>query len=327
MPQPTDTSILVRGALQEVSIGYKNESYIADQVFPIINGLGRLSKVAKYNKGAWYRNEAAYRAPGTEARRGGYTVTTENLDPKQIAFAKEVTKEIAADAATAGNLPLRPAQEAIMYTADKVDLFKEKTIADLIFAQTWADGNLGGEDAGGLWAATDTTNTLVTDVVAGKQAIRTATGKIANTLVMDYDTMIAQTLNVVLSDKIKYTQTSVMTPALLASLLELDQVIIGSAVYSTADENADNDDFTAANIWEKNAGKGSAFLCYRPASAGLFQASPGYQYRLMVEGMNRRTYSWYDNAIHSTIYETQEDVDLAVVDTACGYLWKDTHTT
>jgi len=327
MPQPTNSSILVRGALQNVSIGYKNDTYIADMVFPIIDGLGRTSKVAKYNKGAWYRNEADYRAPGSAARRGGYTVTTENLDPKQIAFAKEVSDENAADAAVLGNLPLRPQTEAIEYCADKIDLFKEKLIADTIFADTWADGNVGGEDAAGLWAATDTTNTLVTDIVTGKQAIRSATGKIANTLVIDYDTMIAQTLNTVLSDKIKYTQTSVMTPALLAALLELDQVIVGSAVYSSADEAADGSDFTAVNIWEKNAGKGSAFLYYRPVSAGLFQASPGYQYRCTSQGQPRRTSTWREEAIHSNVYEVQEDVDIAVVDASCGYLWKDTRAT
>lgn len=326
MAQPTDTSILVRGALQDVSIGYKNDNYIADLVFPVVNGLGRQSKVAKYNKGGWYRNEAAYRAPGTVARRGGYSVTTENIDPKQIAFAKEVSKELAADAA-AGNLPLKPAQEAMAFTADKIDMFKEKTVADKIYGENWGGSGTGGEDAAGLWAVTDTTNTLVADIVTGKQAIRLRTGKIANTLIIDYDTMIAQNLNVVLADKIKYTQTSVMTPALLASLLDLDSVIVASAIYSSADEAADGSDFTPVNIWEKNAGKGSAFLYYRPATAGLFQASPGYQYRLMVEGLNRRTYTWYENDIHSTIYETQEDVDIAVVDTGCGYLWKDTNAT
>lgn len=327
MPQPTVSSVLVRGALQRVSVGYKNDNYIADRVFPIIDGLGRLAKVAKYNKGDWFRNEAAYRAPGTAARRGGYTVTTENLDPKQIAMAKEVSDELKADAAVEGNLPLRPVQEAIEYCADKVDMFKEKLTADTIFAENWGGSGAGGEDAAGLWAATDTTNTLVSDIVTGKQAIRDATGKIANRLVIDYNTMLAQTLNVVLADKIKYTQTSVMTPQLLASLLQLDEVIIGNAIYSDAVEAADGSDFNAVNIWEQNAGKGGAFLYYSPQSAGLFQASPGYQYRVTSQGLSRRTYSWREESIHSDLYETQEDVDIAVVDLACGYLWKDTYAT
>lgn len=327
MPQPTDSSILVRGALQDVSIGYKNQSYIADQVFPIIDGLGRQAKVAKYNKGAWFRNEAEYRAPGTAARRGGYTVTSENLDPKQIAFAKEVADELRADAGTAGNLPLRPETEAIELCADKIDMFKEKLVADTVFAQTWVDGNSGGEDAEGGWGDTTTSNTMITDIVTAKQAIRGATGREPNVLLIDYDTLQAQTNNPNLSDKVKYSQLDVMTTDLLARLLGLEQVIVGRALYNTAKEAADGSDFTAADIWEKNAGKGSAFLFYRPASAGLFQAAPGYQYRLTVQGLSRRTYSWREEAIHSDVYEVQEDVDIAVVDTNCGYLWKDTHTT
>lgn len=329
MPQPTVNSILVRGALADVSLRYKNDMYVADQVFPIIDGLGRQAKVAKFLKGAWFRNDAGYRAPGTMARRGGYVLTTENLDPKQIAFAKEIPDELREQAAAPGNLPLQPMQEAIEFCADKIDLFKEKVTADAIFSQTWVDGNSGGEDAEGGWGDTTTSNSMITDVITAKQAIRKETGVEPNTLLIDYDTAVAQANNPNVTERIKYTQfAGTATDSvfqLIGAMLGVN-VIVGRAIYSTADEKADGTDFDAANIWEKNAGKGSALLFYRPAAPGLYQPTAGYQYRVMRDGMARKTIQWRNEDIHSDIVEVNEEVDIAIVDTSMGYLWKDTHT-
>ena len=79
--------------LQNVSVQYRNPIYVADQVFPLIDNCPPEAKIARYLKGAWFRDEAQPRGPGSEAARGGYPVDFIDVIPKEHAFAKEVTDE------------------------------------------------------------------------------------------------------------------------------------------------------------------------------------------------------------------------------------------
>lgn len=325
---PTSQQVVIRGALQNVSIAYRNPSYIGDMVYPIINGLNRKTQVLKYAKAPWFRVGADWRAEGTTAKRGDYSITTANLDPKQIAIGKAVTDELLFASQEPMALPVQPIQEALIYCADQIDLFKEKLIATNILAQTWADGNSGGADTQGTWGLATTNNTLLTDIFAAKKAIQSKTGLVPNTLVLDYATFLAQQTNPNVSDKIKYTQTAVMTEGLLAALLQLDTVLVGKAIYTTSNETQpESDTPTMVNVWEKNAGKGMGFLCYRPPSAGLRTPSPGYQYRLEENGAWRRSVTYREEWNHQSVYEVMEWVDIAAQSLDTGYLFVDTYAT
>jgi len=322
---PTSTAVVIRGALQQASIAYKNSNYIGDQVFPIIDGMNRQAKILKYNKAPWFRNGAAYRSEGAVSQRADFTITTSNFDPKEVSMGAVVTDELVAATGEPGSLPVKPITDALELCADKIDLFKEKTIADKIFAQTWADGVSGGHDAAGGWAATSS-NPFITDILGAKQTIQQKIGLVPNTLVLDYATFLALQNADVMIDRIKYTSSGVVTTGLIASLLQLDNVLIGTAIYTTDVETGSETGAmtTVLNIWEKNATKGSAFLFYRPRSAGLKTPSAGYQYRMQLEGGARRSISYREEAQHQTVYEVAEFNEISVMDLNLGYLWKDT---
>ena len=74
MGQPNVKEQIVAGPLANVSVAYRNTEYIADQVFPILDGSDPRAKITKFKKGAWFRDEAGIRAAGTEAKRGGYAI-------------------------------------------------------------------------------------------------------------------------------------------------------------------------------------------------------------------------------------------------------------
>jgi hypothetical protein len=143
---------------------------------------------------------------------------------------------------------------------------------------------------------------------------------------MDYNTFIALQNADVLIDRIKYTSSGVVTAGLIASLLQLDEVILGTSIYTSDVETGSETGnmTTVLNIWEKNATKGSAFLFYKPRSAGLKTPSAGYQYRMALEGGARRSISYREEAQHQTVYEVAEFNDIQVMDLNLGYLWKDT---
>lgn len=315
-------SQLVAGPLQNISIAYRNKAYIADQVFPIIDNVPPEAKIARYLKGAWFRDEAGIRGPGARAKRGGYPVDYIDVSTKEYAFAKEVTDEDREIARLGNAPPMNPDQDAIEFATDKIDLKKERRTAEIVLTSTWS--GLSGEDAEGKWAA-GSGNTFLADVRARVETIRSSTGMKPNRLAMDFGTYNSLKEESTVLDKIKYTERGVLTKELLAAILELDEILIGEAIYSTAKEKKDGTDFTASNIWEKNAGKGSAFLFYRPAAPGLKTLSAGYQARkAYLAGGARRTTTWRENAEHQDVYEVAEETHILQTGADLGFLWVDT---
>ncbi len=322
MAQPNTKELIVAGPLANVSIAYQNQSYIADRVFPILDRISPKAKIARYLKGAWFRDEAGIRGPGARAARGGYPIDYLSIATKEYAFAKEVTDEDRRFASVQGAPPLKPDQDAIEFATDKIDLRKEKRVADLIIGGTWS--GVAGEDAAGLWAA-GAGNTFLTDVRARVETIRSNTGLKPNKLIIDFGTYNSLKEESTVLDKIKYTERGVLTKELLAAILDLEEVLIGEAIYSTAKETKAGTDFTAANIWEKTATKGSAFLFYRPPAAGLKVPSAGYQARIAYEdGSPRRSTTWREAAEHQDVYEVAEETDILITGADLGFLWYDT---
>ena len=327
MPQPNVKEQIVSGPLAGVSIAYRNRDYIADKVFPVLDGADPKAKITKYQKGAWFRDEAGIRAAGTRAKRGGYPITTVSIATDEYAYAKEVTDEDRRFVAAQGAPVLQPEQDAIEFCTDKIDLKKEVRVADLIKDTTWIDANADGEDAEGGWAAGDG-NTFLADIATGKKTIQLNTGVDPNVLIIDFQTYLSLKEESTILDKIKYTQRGVFTAELLAALLELDEVLVGKAIYSSAEETQAGDDFTGARIWEVNANKGMGFLFYRVPRVGLKALTAGMQVRIAYEGVGpRRISTWREQAEHQDVYEVAEETDILAVAADCAYKWCDTYAT
>lgn len=328
MGLPNVKETIIAGPLANVSIAYRNMEYIADRVFPILDGADPKAKITKYQRGAWFRDEAAIRAPGTEARRGGYPITSVSIATKEYAFAKEVTDEDRRFVRAQGAPVLQPEIDAIEYATDKIDMKKERRVAELVTGTTWVDGNSGGEDAEGLWAVSGATNTLLADIEKAQKAIKSAIGRRGNVLLLDDRTYGGMKEVDALLDKIKYTQRGVLTKEMLAAMLDLDEVIIGSAIYSDAEETADGTDFNAVDIWTVNATKGMGFLFWRPPRVGIKMQCAGLQVRIAYEnGGPRRISTWREAARHQDVYEVAEETDITLIDANAGYLFKDTYAT
>jgi len=325
MPQPKST--LVSGPLQNASIAYRNPSYAADRVFPIIEKVAASAKLARYLKGAWFRDEADVRGPGARAKRGGYPTDYIDVSHREYAFAHEVTDEDREEAKSQSAAPLQPDTDAVEFCADKIDLKKEVVVSALVAATNWSAVGAGGEDADGKWVAS-TGNTFFADIRTGQKTIRANTGMEPNVLLLDYATYNGLKEVSEVLDKIKYTERGVLTAHILAALLDLEEVIVAGTVKSSAKESKAGTDFTAANIWEVNAGKGMGFLFYRPKRMGLKTPSAGVQCRgSFLNGAARRVTTWREEDAHMDVYEVAEKIGVYVTGTDLGYMWKDTYAT
>jgi hypothetical protein len=324
---PNVRGLMVTGPLADISIRYKNGIYISDQVFPIIDKVAPKAKIAKYQKGAWFRDEAAIRAPGAEAPRGDYGIDFIDLNTKEYAFAMPVTDEDRRNARVQGAPPLNPDQDSIEMATDKIDLKKERRVAETVLTGTWS--GVAGEDAEGLWAASTSktspsTNTMISDIETRIETIRSTTGFRPNRLIITANLLPEIKQNAEVLDRIKYTERGIVSAPLIAAVFDLEQVLIGDSIYSIAKETKAGTDFTARNVWEKNNGKGSAFLYYAPKSPGLKIPSAGYQARIAYEnGQSRRTTTWREDARHQDVYEVAEETCVVQACSDLGFLWYD----
>lgn len=128
-----------------------------------------------------------------------------------------------------------------------IDMAKEKRVATKVFNAT----NFTAHEITHEWD--DATNAVpITDVNTGRNAIRAASGMLPNTLIISFSTF--QNLKVCsqIVDRLKYTFPGIdinrMTSQQLAAIFDLEQVLVGGAVYSSSDKGQAA---TIADLWNK----------------------------------------------------------------------------
>lgn len=335
MPIENRDAVIVRQYLQNASLAYRSKLYVADRVFPIIDGLSAKTKVPKYLKGAWHRDSAEVRAPGTRPVSSKIKLSSHNLDPINYAFSSDVPDELVNESNVDGNFPLDPAMAAVEYNAQMLDIKKEVRASALLQATAWSGNSAPGVDAQGHWGdATAADDTFLADMQTGKNTIIKNTGYMPNKLFLDYpaweEIQVAPAL-LALMNPTSLTREALVTAPALAALIGVDEVIIGAAVKNTDEELVAGTEFTAEWIWGRsstNNTKGIGFLYYAPDNPQLMTPSAGYQYRVKGEsGAGRTTWSWYDDGARTTWYATEENVDISATGTDCGYMWYNTATT
>lgn len=334
---PTPKSAHIDSALSNLSILHKNQKFIADRIFPTVPVAKQSDYFFKFLKGAWFRNEAGVRGPGANAPRGGYVLTSDTYSCKEYAFAHPIPIELINNA----DEVLRPFETGVAFATNKVLLAKEKIVSDLVCtASNWTSSN----DVEGGWAATvdGTGNTFIADVLAAKRAIRQLIGMYPNVMEMDSKTFENCKQEYTVLERIKYTGTqgkpADVTAQTLAQLFELDEVLIGEAVYSSDEETVAGTEFTAVDLWETTATKGSCFLYFRPPAPGIEIPSAGYcfNWRNRAEGAGgtppkgaeggpyRSVRRWWEDSPKQWVVEASEAFDPKVTSADAGYLFYDT---
>ena len=334
--QPTMGQVHKDSMLTEVAIGYHNQMFVADKVFPHVTVKKQSDYYFKFLKGAWFRNEAEIRGPGAKAARGGYPTTTGTYSCQERAFAHPVPIELINNA----DPPVRPFETGVRFASQKVMLAKEVAVAGLCTtAANWTTS----DDVAAAWVATvdGTGNTFIADILSQKETIRQLIGVYPNRLVMDAKTFKNVKQEYTVLERIKYTGTSGkpadVTTQTLAQLFELDMVLIGGAIYSSAEEVVAGTDFTAVDLWETNATKGAAFLYYAPPAPALDEPAAGYIFQwpgsesptdAQIEAdLYRDVRYWWESDTKSYIVEASENFDAEATSADAGCLFYDTIVT
>ena len=268
---PTMQNAHIDRALTNTSVAYLQDAsaFIADKVFPIVPVKRQSDVFYIYNKGDFMRDEAQVRGAGAESAGGDYGV--EASDPyycRKHAFHKDVTAEERANY----DEPLDADTDATDFVSQKMLIRREMEWASKFFAAgvwgTEIEGKATSPGVGQTLQWDQATSNPIKDITEAGVKMAGETGYKPNTLVLSPYAFNALKNHEDILDRIKYTQRGIVTADLLATLFEVDKVLVAwSVVNSAAKGAADAVDF----IMGKHA-----LLCYAAPRPALKKPSAGY---------------------------------------------------
>jgi len=264
----TAQDVHVDQLLTNVSIGYTNPGYIADQVFPIVPVDKQSDKYLVYDKSHWFRNEARIRAPGTRSERGGWSYSTAAYFCDRFSYGHEIYDEERSNADNNFQLD----SDGALFATDKILMQREVAFAANFFkTSVWGTDKTGASDFT-RWSDYANSTPLV-DVAAWMDVIEGSIGREPNRLVMGKQVWTQLKWHPDLIDTIKYTQRAQMSTDLAAALFEVERILIGRAIYTTSPEGTAEASVSYSRIWGKHA-----LLTYVPATPSLRTPAAGYTF-------------------------------------------------
>ena len=243
---PTVNDVVpVNPVLTNLSIGFKNEGYLWDQIAPTLEVSQKTGSYFIYTRDYWMRRmEGAERAPEGDYTRIDYGVTTATYKTNEYGFEKllgDVTKEASM---TAEDLEVVDTE----FLTHMLQLELEKQAAAAFFVTgVWGTSTtLAGGDQWSDFANSDP----IADADTAIRTIRRNTGRKPTDLFVGLLGWEKLKDHPLLLDKYKHSQVGVLTQDLVAKALGIERVVVGESVENTAAENAT---YVGADIWTDNA--------------------------------------------------------------------------
>jgi len=245
MPAPsTGRELHIDVPLSNVVVGRRPEGFIADQLLPIVTVDKQSNLYYKFSAKEWFRFEAGLtlRAPGTEAKKVGFTVSSDNYYAKNYALGAEwpVEDDVNADAV------LSWATNQANFLADRLMIDYEMRVATLAVASA---------NVATIFLASSGWNsaarTVFTDMLTWRDAFKDITGKMPNTMIIPRAVMSKLKVNDQLRDLLYGDRGGVVAAQQIGGLLDIPNVLTPTSQVNTAVEK-DPQDGSYSDIWAGN---------------------------------------------------------------------------
>jgi len=271
MPQPTNSQVWVDQILTNVSVAYSNAEFIADQLFPMLPVTKQSGILPIINQSAFFRNDARLRAPGTKSVGTGYTVSnTTKYFCDRYSIRHEIPDEVRDNAAQVYD------QDRIATKLVTEQLFLSRELAwasNMFAASVWAGGASAGDNTiATVWSNYSSSSPL-TEIQGWHDTLQGSLGRDANAFVIGRQVWTQLKYHPDVVDMLKYTTPikGPIGPAVFASMIEVDNGFVGSAIYTTTVEGIAEGSVSYSRIWGKNA-----LLLYVPSGPALEDPAAGY---------------------------------------------------
>jgi hypothetical protein len=270
---PTASDLYVDALLTELLVSYGDQPDLdlAPGVFPRVRVQQPSGLYGAIDRGDWNRIEAEARAPGAESAGGGYRFNRQTFQTTVYSLHKDN------DAQTQAADPIGVAsdQRAGRYVVQNLKLLRNQLwVANYFVPGVWTTqwaGVAAGPVANQFLRWDVANSDPVRDVDNIRLAMAALTGGFKpNVMVIGPQVLPAIKANAAINNRFQYVQGGILTPALMASLFEMDNVYVPYVVNTTSAEGA-------ANTFNFMFGK-SVWLGYAAPDAGMDVASAGYTF-------------------------------------------------
>lgn len=294
--------------LTQIAQGYKQSGMVGQALFPKVPVSLRAGKILTFGKEDFMLYNSA-RAPGENTKRIQFGYSSGNFALVDYSLEGAVPIEVYQEGsngwsvdhfAMASNkvqaimdLRLEYAQATIARTAGSYQSANKTTLSG---TSQWSDLTTGTSDP-------------VNNVEVGKEAVRAATGKRANTMVMGAAVFKSLKQHPKIIDRLKYTGRDIATPELLASLFDVDRVLVGDAIYSNDAGSAFTD------VWGKDV-----VLAYTDTASIAEMGAPSYGYTYNLGGYPLVEVPYFDRNAKSWFVPVTRSEAPVMASALAGYL-------
>ncbi len=272
--------------LTTVAQGYQNNELVAQYLFPVVPVEQRAGKIIQFGRED-FRLYNTGRSPGANTKRVQYGYLGNPYALTDHSLEGAVPFEIMQEANSVPGIDL--GRVAVGKTQNTILLKSEYDAAAIALnAANYQAANKTTLAGASQWSDYSGTSAPSKDIETAKEAIRAATGKRPNMVLLSPKAFNALKQHPAIIDRLKYTGRDSVTTDMLATLWGVKEVRVGDAIYEDA-AGALND------VWGKHVVVAYTELGSM-ADAGL--PSYGYTYRLrnypMVETpyMDRNAKLW-----------------------------------
>ena len=293
--------------LSTIAQGYSNAEMIAGALFPAVNVPSRGGKIVTFHKED-FMLYGSQRAPGENTKRVQFGYSNGNYALVDYGLEGQVPIEVMQEGMAVPGID--HGAMAVRKVSAIMALRLEKQAADIArTAASYAAANKNTALTGTtLWSDLSASDPIA-NIETAKDAVRAATGKRPNTIVMGAAVMKSLRQHSKVIDRIKYTGRDVPTPELLAALFGVQRVLVGDAIYS-------NDAGTAlTDVWGKDV-----VVAYTELGSIADMGAPSYGYTYTLNGYPQVEEPYYDRNTKSWVYPVTRAEAPVLASASAGYL-------
>jgi len=295
----------VDATLTQMSVAYANGQLIGTQLMPRVEVQGRVGFYYTFDKSRFTINDSR-RTGVSRANRIASGMSKTAFGPlAEHSLEEPIEYEVRETYPSSHDARVDATEDV----TEALDLGLEQEIATKLTDTAVVTQNitLSGTDQFSDYAGSDPFAVFQT----GIDTVKAASGVTPNTLELGYQVWAKLRHHPDLLGRMSVASVRVLTSEMLAALIGVEKVLIGDAVYNTADEGQT---VVMGYVWGKHA-----LLAYVSARPAIKKISLGYT--LQVEGA-RYVDRWDEPAVKAEFVRANDYYEPKVVAVEAGYLIK-----
>ena len=296
--------------LTSVAQGFKQLGLVGGNLFPTVPVNLRAGKILSFGREDFMLYNTA-RAPGENTRRIQIGYASSNFALVDYSLEASLPIEHIQEAGANDNgFSIDLASTSIKKVANIMALRLEKAQADLArTAASYQAANKTTLSGTSQWSDYSGVSNPIANVETAKEAIRQATGKRPNKMIMGPQVLAKLRAHPVIVDRMKYTGRDIATTEILASMFGVAEVVVGEAIYS-------NDAGTAfTDVWGKDV-----ILAFTETSGIADMGAPTYGYTYNLGGYPIVEEAYFDRNAKSWFFPVTRAEAPVITAVNAGYL-------